>query len=63
MAKQADPIMNHVEYAEILVGKALEFNCGSKATTKIRKMLLLSALQELQAEMGKSVTAVVSLSE
>jgi hypothetical protein len=40
----------HCAYAELLIGKALEFNQRSKSAKRIREALLLVALRELQAE-------------
>jgi hypothetical protein len=52
MPKQADgSFMSHIQYAEILVSKVLEFNQTSKKAKKIRKNLLLNVCDELQAEM------------
>lgn len=56
MARQAAAIMTHVQYAEMLIGETLRFNRRSKTAKKMRAALLLSALRELQAEVGKTVS-------
>lgn len=43
------PLMSHVEYAELLVGKALENSGCSKAARQARKAALVAALCALQA--------------
>jgi hypothetical protein len=55
MSENADPrLMTRIEYAELLVGQALGFNRRTNAARRMRKALLLAALQELQAEIVKS---------
>jgi hypothetical protein len=57
MLAKTNRLMTRVEYAELLVGKALRFNHRSKNAKKIRQALLLSALTELQEEKVSNLTA------
>lgn len=55
LSEKADSrLMTPIEHAELLVGKALRFNRRTSAARRVRKALLRTALQELQAENAKS---------
>lgn len=55
LSEKADSrLMTPIEHVELLVGEALRFNRCTGAARRVRKALLRTALQELQAENAKS---------
>jgi len=49
MPDETPPLMSHIQYAEVLIGKAMTLNGKTKSSRRAKDTLLLTALCELQA--------------